>query len=370
MKKRKDGRYAKQVTVGIKDGKPIKKTVYGKTIKEVEKNYRDIMLLIDKGVVLDRNNITLAELWEEWFRIKKNNTIQEQSKDRYKRLYNIIIPTIGEMKVKKVTSYTVESLLEPYISSKKTATAKDILATLKSLFDYAIKNDIVYKNPCADLIVRHIPEKRRALTEFEKILIEKATIPEKENAFINILRYTGMRRNEVLALQKKDIDLNNSIIHIHKTLVVKNGKTVIQYYTKTESGVRTIPIFEPLFPVLREYIANKNNEDMLFLNQKGNYMNSQNVFDFMKKIKKTVGLSDDVTCHTFRHTFISECYEAGVDVIRLQQWVGHSDISTTLGIYTHLEKEKLENGNIMNEFYNRNRKSNGSQNTFNSRKIL
>lgn len=362
MKKRKDGRYAKQVTVGIKDGKPVKKTVYGKTIKEVEKNYRDMMLLIDKGVVLDSDNITVAELWDEWFRIKKSNVIKEQTKRTYITCQRNIIPVIGDIKLKKVTRFTIESFLEPYISSGRTAIAKEMLVALKSMFNYAIGNEMIFKNPCNDIIVKHISNEKRALTEFEKMLIVKAELPPKEKTFVAILRYTGMRRGEVLALQKKDIDLEHKLIYIYKIITEIDKRATLREETKTKAGKRVVPIFKPLYPIIKDYISNLGDEDMLFLNRNGNLMNSSNVDIMMKKIRKLVGLSSEITCHTFRHTFISECYAAGIDVLRLQQWVGHSDISTTLGIYTHLEKEVIESSEDMNYYYSDGRKSNGSQN--------
>lgn len=362
MKKRKDGRYAKQVTVGIKDGKPVKKTVYGKTIKEVEKNYRDMMLLVDKGVLLDSDNITVAELWDEWFRIKKSNVLKEQSKSVYATYQRNIMAVIGEMKIKKITRFTIESFLEPYITSGRTATAKQLLVALKSMFNYAVDNDIVFKNPCNDIIVKHVSDERRALTEFEKMLIVKSNLPSKEKAFVSILRYTGMRRGEVIALQKKDIDLEHKLIHIYKIITNIDSRATLKEETKTKAGKRVVPIFKPLYPIIKDYISNLGDEDMLFLNRNGNLMNHQNVDIMVKKIRKIVGLSDEITCHTFRHNFISECYAAGIDVLRLQQWVGHADINTTLGTYTHLEKEVIESGEDMNYFYSNERKSNGSQN--------
>ena len=83
MKKRADGRYAKQVTVGIKNGKPVKKTVYGKTIKELERNYRELMLLIDRGIILDNQGITVTELMKEWYRIKKEGKVKRNTECAY-----------------------------------------------------------------------------------------------------------------------------------------------------------------------------------------------------------------------------------------------------------------------------------------------
>lgn len=64
MKKRKDGRYSKQVTIGLRNGKWIRKTIYGKTQKELDKNYRDFMSLKDKDIILQEENITFQELYD------------------------------------------------------------------------------------------------------------------------------------------------------------------------------------------------------------------------------------------------------------------------------------------------------------------
>ncbi len=71
MKKRKDGRYARQVTIGMKNGKPVRKTIYGKTQKELEKNYRNFMSLKDKGIILQEENMTFRELSELWLANEK-----------------------------------------------------------------------------------------------------------------------------------------------------------------------------------------------------------------------------------------------------------------------------------------------------------
>jgi integrase len=197
-RKRKDGRYAKQITVGYKNGKPSKKTVYGKTIAELEKNYRELMLLVDRNVILDGQGITLSELMDEWYRINKQGKIRRNTECVYASLMKRI-DVIGGMKVKDIRRYNIESLLSDIQKEGYTNTAKSVLGMLRNIFDYAISNDIIYKNPCLNLSVKHKAKAKRVLTNREKQIIENDIIDVKDKVFIYLLRYTGIRRGELFA---------------------------------------------------------------------------------------------------------------------------------------------------------------------------
>jgi integrase len=351
-KKRKDGRYAKQVTVGYKNGKPIRKTVYGKTQKELDKKYRELMLLVDKGILLDDFGITISELTKQWYRIKKEGKIKRNTECCYSSLMKRINSAVGTLRVKDVTRYTIETLLADIQKEGLYNTSERILSMLYSIFEFAVDNDIIAKNPCKGLSVKYELKKKRVLTPSEKDNIDNATgLTYKESAFLLLLRYTGMRRGEVFALEKSDIDKQNMVIHITKTLIDNNGKPYIQHSAKTDAGKRFVPILLPLSKVLFKYIDSLE-RDYLFINKKGKLYAVNSMYFLFNNIKEKVGLGEDLTMHCFRHNFISECYKAKVDVKKLQKWVGHTDISTTLNIYTSLEKEDIESANELNEYYN------------------
>lgn len=107
-KKRADGRYAKQVTVGYKGNKPIKKTVYGKTEKELEKNYRDLMLYVDRNIIVDNGGLTLSELTDEWYRLRIQGKVRRNTECGYASVIKRI-KTIGELKVKDIKRYNISS---------------------------------------------------------------------------------------------------------------------------------------------------------------------------------------------------------------------------------------------------------------------
>lgn len=347
-KKRADGRYAKQVTVGKQDGKPVKKTVYGKTINELEKNYRELMLLVDRNIVLDTQGITFKQLREEWYKIKKKGKIRRNTELCYEARIKHM-HSIDEIKVKNIKRYNIEILIAEIQQKGHSNTSKAVLGMLSSIFEYAVENDIIYKNPCKGLTVKHQYKTKRALTEEERELINKADLTLREKAFTYLLRYTGMRIGELLALRKSDIDKEEMTISISKTLINNKGKPYIQKLLKTDAGKRTVPIFLKLAKTLFDYIDTV--DDYLFLNRNGRLMATSSTEKLFARVVKNTGIGEDITAHCFRHNFITECYYANVDVLKTQAWVGHSDIATTLGIYTHLDKEKLQDGEIMNGFY-------------------
>lgn len=348
MKKRKDGRYSKQVTIGIKEGKPVKKTVYGKTIKEVDKNYRDLMLLVDKGFVSNAD-LTLSELIDEWYRVKINGKIKTNTEFNYMSIIKSIKNDLGFCKAKAVTQYMIECNLNK-LNAEYKSKATIYLQLLKAVYNYAIQAEYVFKSPAANLSVLYKPSEKRILTEDERKNVTTCQLPKKEKAVLYLLRYTGMRRGELFALSKSDINKKAMTIRISKTLIDNNGHPFIQQSTKTPTGHRTIPIFIPLIKPLFDYI-NVVEGEYLFLNKNNNFYTSKSMLLLNKKINELAEIGTDLSFHCFRHNFITECYFAGVDVKKLQCWVGHSDISTTLNIYTHLEQEMVKNGSEMNEYY-------------------
>jgi len=349
--KRADGRYCTTVVTGYtKEGRPKRKSVYGKTIKELEKNKREFMNLYEKGVAVDTQNITLAEFAEDWMNDRKDSVARSTYFSYKSTIKHIKESDLARMKITDIKPYNLNRFLETFKKQGQTRAAKTMLCRLKAMFNLAVSQDIIYKNPCANMSVKYESKHKRTLTELEKRRIEKCNLGSREKAFIYTLRYTGARRGEVLALTKDDIDFKNKTVTINKKISDNAGRPTVDDKMKTNAGARIMPLFDPLASVLDDYIASINTP-YLFYTKNNTPMGACNVSNLMSNLRAKIGLPDDVTPHTFRHTFITECYEAGIDVARLQKWVGHADIQTTLGIYTHLSSERVLDGSDMNEFY-------------------
>lgn len=341
-KKRKDGRYSKQITIGIKDGKPVKKTIYGRTVKELDKNYREFMSLKDKGIILQEENMTFSELSDLWIVNEKTGSVKDQTITNLKCQLKNINSYIGHIKVKELKQSHIEGIRKAQIEAGKIDQYNKGLTTIRSIIKYAVHKNII-ANDITDGMARikysGLKEKR-SLTPEERLLITKADLNEFEYCFINLLLYTGLRKSEALALNVTDIDFDKKNINVYKTLVSsKSVDDCLQNYPKTKAGIRKIPILAPLSPILKEYINNKSG--ILFPSESGGYVGSSAFFKRWKQIIKKLQaaydgvLPDDITAHTFRHTYASDLYKAGVDIKQAQYLLGHDDIKTTLDTYTH-----------------------------------
>lgn len=354
-KKRADGRYAKQVKIGMKDGKPIRKTIYGNTIKELDKNYREFMELYEKGVILSEKGTLYRDLHRLWIDNVKKGTVKPQTLGRYYERERFINSYLGDMKPKDIQKSHIEQIRSDLMAENMYIKFNYVLGDIRAVLRYGMDDGILVRDVTANIKrLKYDPKPKRALTIEERQLIEKADLTNKERVFVSLLLYTGTRRNECLALTRDDIDLDKKTICIDKTLVPSNKTAdVVQFMTKTEAGNRILPISAPLYPVLEEYCENVTG--YLFLTSSGCFYRThvfqqfwQGILDKMKAANDNRPIADDITPHIFRHTYASDLYKAGYDIKAAQYLLGHTDIATTLDTYTHfglmdIEISRMEN---------------------------
>jgi integrase len=131
-------------------------------------------------------------------------------------------------------------------------------------------------------------------------------------------------------------------------LVFKSNKSEIKS-TKSKAGIRKIPIANNLLPSLKDYVENLEDNVLFPMVTKDNYMTESSYKSFRKAVNKTIRdhTGEDVvfTPHNLRHTFATNLYYSNIKVLEAQYLLGHSNIKTTLEIYTHLDRE-----NISSEF--------------------
>ena len=199
------------------------------------------------------------------------------------------------------------------------------------------------------------------LKEQEKLTnyLKSKTIEEEpyKNAFL-IQLYAGLRIGEVMALQTNDIDLENNLIKVTKTLTRNaDGKIIMGSKTKTFAGIREIPIPDIIKDELKEQIEiSKNNFDgQLFVSKVGKYADPRNANAILKRILINEFKINDITTHSLRHTFGTRCIESGMAPVVVQRLMGHKDISVTLNTYTSiLNKFKEDELQKLKDYYDNN----------------
>ena len=350
-KKRSDGRYQSNIFIGIdpETGKREFKTVYARSIPGLENKRAEIKDLVNKGIYADDKGMTVAKWADKWFKIDKA-TCGIRTKEMYESMvYRYITPGIGDIRLRDLKQSDIQLMINSH--SEHHRTCEQIRMATRQMLDAAIDDGLIYKN--VGLKVKLPPkykEEKRPLTDAEKKAISKTEFTDKEKTFIYILLYCGIRRGEVLALSKSDIDKSNKELNIRNSVTFDHGKAVLKSYPKTYSGIRTLPIPEDLKEVLWPYLDQLKGMYLFEMERKPGIMTKSSYDKFWGKIFDKINLSaggtkdikaiQGLSAHVFRHNYATMLYYAGVDIKDAQRLLGHSNIKLTLDIYTHLDKNK------------------------------
>lgn len=356
------------------------------TVEELRKKEKNIY----KGKIINKENLdngVFGDWAEKWLReIKTPSGISYSSVEGYCGTINCLNSRFGETPIKNITLADFQNYINDLATEGekgKSGLAKFTLTNrkkvAKSIFQYARANDVKGVPDFFRMVV--IPKdspvyERRSLTEDEQQMIidteHDARIPAM------IMMFAGLRRGELIPLEWSDIDLENAIISINKSVTTVASKTVIKKGGKSKSATRYIPIPPILVDCLKKAKSEKSNDSNLVCpnfngnvyneNQWGNlwndYMNTLNEkYGYGKraeKLKARLGVKqlpfiiEPFTAHYLRHTYATLLYLEDVDVVTAKQILGHSTISVTVNIYTDFEhinrfdlsdeyKEKLKN---------------------------
>lgn len=323
MKKRADGRY--QVSVVDPGGK--RRFFYGKTKKEALRKLNDHI----SG--RDLKKVPFNELAYEWYESHEPDLSPTTAKS-YRSIIERSVDRFGSRNVFEISAKDISDHINGLGLSRKTA--GNHLSVLKMIFKHAAVTCDLQRDPCANvrIIAGKRSEKRRALTR-EEIQTIKDNTDIPGGLFRFLLLCTGLRRGEALRLKYKDIDRKNKRIHVTKSAYYTSNKAQLKD-PKTQSGSRDVVLLPDL-----EAVLPKGNKDRYIFSRDGSepLTNKQARTLWDNYIKRT-GLN--VTPHYLRHTYATILFMSGIDVKTAQYLLGHSDIQTTMNIYTHMHETVLD----------------------------
>lgn len=351
-------RWVGQYTADIKkDGSVNRKSIYGKTRKEVSEKLTETLNSIQKGKYIQKSNITLIEIVKTICQNKlKANIISEGHYARMKyTINNIEKSNIANIPIQILKTIQIQKYLNSNINYSDSC-IKKIYQLINQACKYAIDNDYIAKNPMNSIIKpksMKLTKKVEALTIDEQRILSKYLFNSKiekepyKNVFL-IQMYMGLRVSEVLALKKEDIDLESKILHVNKTLTRdSNFKVIMGKHAKTYAGTRDLPIPDMLISIFEEQIKTIDNKENLLYYNNG-YIANTTMTLVLKRILKNLKLKG-VGTHVLRHTYATRSIEGGISAVVLQRLMGHTDIKVTLNTYASIfnkfKEDELEKVN-------------------------
>ena len=222
---------------------------------------------------------------------------------------------------------------------KATSSISRMISSLRKFYQWLARQDIQKINPMLEI---DPPKKEHrlpvALTEEEvTALLKQPDVDKKlglrDRALLETMYATGIRVSELINLKLKDLHEDLKLVKVlgkgSKERLIPISEVALSWIKRYEKKVRD--------PLLLQ--KNKSSE-FIFLNNRGESLTRQAVWQIIKRYCKMAGIEKDVTPHTLRHTFATHLLENGADLRVVQEILGHSDISTTQ-IYTNLTQKHI-----------------------------
>ena len=354
--KKKSGKnvYEKKITLGRdRDGTPVRKSITGRTIAElnqkIEEAKQNWMLMhdIDDSILFS----TYAQRWL----VNTKGILSLNTKRMYKEtLDRHIIPEIGDLYFSEITLQDLQKIISD--RADKYETCNKIKLTLRQIFEAAMEDDLVKKINTKKLVLPPKPQKeKRPLTKAETEAVFKADLPDAQNIFLKLLYYTGIRREEALALEASDFDFDESSLRINKVIVFDENTPVLKPQAKTSAGNRKIPIPEVFKPDLKKYID--SHAKILFdqARNPGQYMSKSSYNKFWKSITAALGVvtpsAESLTAHMFRHNYATLLYYSDVSPKMAAKLLGHEGTQMIMEIYAHLDESRENTSEKLNTMF-------------------
>lgn len=372
---RKNGKYCARYTNRF--GK--RESVYTDTHKEA-KNAMAQMQADDirrMNVVDDKE--TLDSWYEKWMKIYKVPVIRANTKRHYEQIYQSkISPVLGKRKLSDITKLQIASLLNDLVAQGyQWETLNKVKRILSDMFNRAMEDSFILRNPAKSV---RLPKNKptnyiKALSkEVQDEFLECAAGTFYSNLFLVAIN-SGLRPGELFALTEKDLDFEKNEISVTKTLLYQkldgdDKKTFHIEPPKTDSSYRKVPMnsvcrnalimqIKQRTIVMRRTKKKLEFPDLLFTTKLGTPLNSVLYSAAIDRIIKEMNLMrDDLEQiesfggHTFRHTFATRCFEAGVEPKTVQTYLGHATLQMTMDLYTSVLPQKQQTDMEKFEEYN------------------
>ncbi|MCV2508144.1 site-specific integrase, partial [Melissococcus plutonius] len=356
--------FTSYIGVDYVTGKQINTTRRGfKTKKAAQQSLNN--LLANPQETIKQKSYTFAEMYELWFEVYQTTVKETTYLQTNKRIKKYILPIFGSIKLDRLDLKTAQKIVNNW--AKQFGMYTKLLQYVTKICDHAVALEIIDSNPFKKVtkpkklaINKEKKIKFYTKTELELFLntaIEKnKSTPDNcsvakyytefDIAIFRLLAFSGLRIGEVLALNWDDIDFNKKTVTINKNLSQTATGFVVST-TKTVNSNRVITLDDKTLSILKKWklrqseLLFKNGIttiNFMFMNIHGRMSYRTDIYQRSERIAKLANLPN-IGCHGFRHTHATILFEAGIPAKEVQNRLGHSDITMTLNIYTHVSAE-------------------------------
>ena len=353
-RQRKDGLWEVRYCAGTDPGtgKPIRKSLYGKTSAEVAEKLRAVTASVDAGTYLEPQKMFLGDWLEIWLNAYCGAIKAGTLKAYADNVKNHIKPALGAIRLCDLQPHEVQcfvnSLQRKALSPKS---IKNIHGVLCKALSEAVRIKYLASNPASGCILPKVIHEEIHPFEVEEIKAFMNAIRGNPcEALFFVALNTGMRLSEILGLRWSRIDFKRGMIKVDAQMLVKRGKgTARELGLPKNSKPRLFKPAPAVMDVLRTMdrqqkewrlkagSAWSNSLGLVFTNEIGQEIPHGTVEHRFARVLELAGIEAH-RFHDLRHTFTVESLRAGVDAKTVSEMLGHSSVSFTLDVYGHVTK--------------------------------
>jgi integrase len=342
---RKDGRWVASITLENRR----RKTFYSKTRKEVQEKLRVALNEQKQGILSTGPQQTMKQFLEQWLEEVHKPSIRIGTYKGYRGyLDKHILPALGHIPIQKLTPQHIQAFYsrkqQEGLSAKS---VNNIHGMLHKALDHAVRWGLAPRNVCdAVSLPKQSRHETQPLTEKQARQLLVAARGHSLEGLLTLAVTTGMRSGELLALKWQDINFDTDSLHIRRSMGYISGKGYLEFEPKTSRSRRKIVLPSFVCEALKQHRTRQlearlkagtrwQDHELVFCNIYGGYLDPAHLRQRFDKLLKDAGLPD-VRFHDLRHSAATILLSMGVPAKVVQEILGHSQISMTMDIYSHV----------------------------------
>ncbi|MDR6720882.1 tyrosine-type recombinase/integrase [Paenibacillus sp. 2003] len=339
-------RLTMEVGVDVK-GRRLRKYKTFQTEREAKKALNDFNYNQERNLLVHTPKLSLSQFLNHWMEVYVQTNCEQTTQYGYKNIIKHIMSYMGSMFLENLRPDHIQQYYT-YLMNEKGLSSNTVHkhhAILHKAFDFGLKQQYVYRNIAdAVMLPKKLKYEGQSYTKEQLRLLLELVKGTKLEVPIYLAGLLGMRREEIVGLRWKYVDLDNRILYIHEVRTSAGKETIIKR-PKTEKSRRSLHIDDSLHSILLNHRqlqaswkqssgANFEDTGYVFTKQDGRPYRVNSITEQFAAFLVKHNLPK-IRLHDLRHTWCSILFNEGVSLKSISEAMGHSEIGTTSRIYAH-----------------------------------
>ena len=323
-----------------------------RTKREAEKAMAEKLATVIKGTYIEPKRMSFSELLNEWLEHHVKHNTSPRTYETYRYLASVhIAPRIGNIQIVELAPYHLQRMYSNLLDSEQkngkklsSTTVHHIHRICYSALKWGVQMRMLQENVAESVKTpKRNKQEMKTWTKDEVATFLNVAKEDRLYPLFYVAIGTGLRRGELLGLKWEDVDFENGVLSIRRTVQRTTEGLIVKEQTKTDSSRRTVNISPATVEVLRTHKKRQTQEllrigrrtSFVFANSVGNVLEPRKVNEVFERLTKKAGLPR-IRFHDLRHTHATLLLQQGIHPKIVSERLGHSNVSMTLDLYSHV----------------------------------